>query len=140
MPIVFRGIVNVGNLTASQFLPFFFCAYHSLGVQGEDEDISESECMYRYLIDKGIEPERLYKEDKSTSTRENLKFSRKIIERELLNKQVAIATNEFHEYRAKKIAKSLGLESSAIPGATEIWVFPTHYVRELFSTLYEWVV
>jgi vancomycin permeability regulator SanA len=32
------------------------------GGQGDGEDISESECMYRYLIAKGIASERLYKE------------------------------------------------------------------------------
>ncbi len=110
------------------------------GGQGEDEDISEAECMYRYLAAKGIDPDRLYKEDKSTSTRENLKFSQEIIEREALNKQIAIATNDFHEYRAQQIAGSLGLESAAVSGTTEIWVLPTYYVRELFGILYEWIM
>lgn len=110
------------------------------GGQGEDEDISEAECMYRYLVSNGIDPNRLYKEDKSTSTRENLSFSKEIIERENLNPQIAIATNEFHEYRAQQIAKSLGLESAAVSGVTEIWVLPTYYVRELFGILYEWIL
>lgn len=110
------------------------------GGQGEDEDISEAECMYRYLVDNGISPARLYKEDKSTSTRENLLFSKEIIERENLNEHIAIATNEFHEYRAQQIAKSLGLESAAVSGTTEIWVLPTYYVRELFGILYEWIL
>lgn len=110
------------------------------GGQGEDEDISEAECMYRYLVSNGIDPNRLYKEDKSTSTRENLSFSKEIIERENLNPQIAVATNEFHEYRAQQIAKSLGLESAAVSGVTEIWVLPTYYVRELFGILYEWIL
>ncbi len=110
------------------------------GGQGDDEDISEAECMYRYLVDAGVSPDRLYKEDKSTSTRENLLFSKEIIEREKLNTNIAIATNEFHEYRAQKIADSLSLESGAVSGVTEIWVFPTYYVRELFGILYEWVL
>lgn len=110
------------------------------GGQGDDEDISEAECMYRYLVNAGISPERLYKEDKSTSTRENLLFSKQIIEREDLNRSIAIATNEFHEYRAQQIAESISLESGAVPGMTEIWVFPTYYVRELFGIIYEWVL
>lgn len=110
------------------------------GGQGADEDISEAECMYRYLVENGISPERLYKEDKSTSTRENLLFSKEIIEREGLNKNIAIATSEFHEYRAQKIAESLGIESGAASGATEIWVVPTYYVRELYGILYEWIL
>lgn len=110
------------------------------GGQGEDEEISEAECMYRYLVAAGISPDRLYKEDRSTSTRENLLFSKEIIEHEKLNKNIAIATNEFHEYRAQTIAKSLSLESGAVSGITEIWVFPTYYVRELFGILYEWIM
>lgn len=110
------------------------------GGQGEDEDISEAECMYRWLVNAGVSPDRLYKEDKSTSTRENLLFSKEIIERENLNNNIAIATNEFHEYRAQQIAKELSLESGAASGATEIWVFPTYYVRELLGIVYEWLV
>lgn len=108
------------------------------GGQGADEDISEAECMYRYLVDNGISPDRLYKEDKSTSTRENLAFSKEIIEREGLEPDIAIATNEFHEYRAQRIAKTLGMQSGAVSGATEIWVLPTYYMRELYGILYEW--
>ena len=70
------------------------------GGKGSDEGISEAECMYRELVEKGIGKERIYKEDKSTSTRENIAFSKEIIEREGLNPKIAIVTNEFHEYRA----------------------------------------
>ncbi len=110
------------------------------GGKGDDEDISEAECMYRWLIAEGVSADRLYKEDKSTSTRENLLFSKQIIDKEGLNKNIAIATNEFHEYRAQQIAKELSLESGAASGMTEIWVFPTYYVRELCGILYEWIL
>ena len=110
------------------------------GGKGPGEDISEAECMYRYLTDRGISPDRLYKEDKSTTTRENLSFSKKIIEDNGLNPTIAIATSEYHEYRAGKIAESLEIQYSAIPAKTAIWLFPTYYVRELYAILYEWVV
>lgn len=132
----------VARLKAAQkFLeqnPDSFCILS--GGQGEDEDISEAECMYRYLVVAGISPDRLYKEDKSTSTRENLLFSKEIIERENLNPKIAIATNDFHEYRAQRIASSLGLESGAVSGITEIWVVPTYHLRELYGILYEWIL
>ena len=41
------------------------------GGKGDGEDISEAECMYRWLVEKGIDPSRIYKEDQSTSTEEN---------------------------------------------------------------------
>lgn len=109
------------------------------GGQGSDEAISEAECMYRYLVDKGIDSGRLYMEDRSTSTRENLAFSLKIIQENDLNSRVAIVTNEFHEYRAARIAKGLEMECAAVPAATEWWLLPTYYVRELYGILYEWL-
>lgn len=51
------------------------------GGQGTDEAISEAEAMKRYLTVHGIEKHRVIMEDKSTSTYENLLFSKKILER-----------------------------------------------------------
>lgn len=110
------------------------------GGQGADEPISEGEFMYRYLVQKGIASERIYKETKSTSTRENLQFSKRIIEEEGLNSRIAIVTNEYHEYRASMVAKDLELEHSAVPAGTPWWLFPTYYIRELYGILYEWVL
>lgn len=109
------------------------------GGQGPDEAITEAECMYRYLVERGIDKERLYKEEKSTSTRENLAFSKEIIENNQLDPQIAIATNEFHEYRAGKVAKALGFDYSAVPGKTPAYLFATYYARELYGILYEWI-
>ncbi len=109
------------------------------GGQGDGENITEAECMYRYLVNKGIDASRLYKEEASTTTRENLQFSKQLIETERLNPVIAIATSEYHEYRAGLIADSLGIKYAAVPGKTAIWLFPTYYVRELYAILYEWI-
>lgn len=109
------------------------------GGQGDGENISEAECMYRYLTAKGIAPERLYKEENSTSTRENLLYSKELIEKYGLYPKIAIVTSEYHQYRAGQIAKSLDLDCGAISGHTVFWLFPTYYVRELYAILYEWV-
>ena len=50
------------------------------GGQGSSENISEAEAMHTWLVNNGIDPARLYLEDQSTSTKENLSFSKKIIE------------------------------------------------------------
>lgn len=109
------------------------------GGKGPGENISEAECMYRYLVEKGIDQERLYKEEQSTSTRENLLFSKALIEEEQLEPEIVIATSEYHVYRAGLVAKDLGMEYTSVPGKTAIWLFPTYYVRELYGILYEWV-
>lgn len=107
------------------------------GGMGEGEKISEAECMYRYLTKKGIASSRILKEDKSTSTRENLLFSKRIIEERGLSKNIAIATSEYHQYRASQIAHSLGFSVGAVSGHTAWWLFPTFYVRELYGILYQ---
>ena len=45
------------------------------GGQGSGEDITEAKCMENYLTAHGIPKERLVSEEKSTRTKENLKFS-----------------------------------------------------------------
>lgn len=110
------------------------------GGKGYDEDISEAECMYRYLTAKGIDKTRIYKEDQSTSTRENIRFSYEIIQKNNLDTSIAIVTNDFHEYRAGKIADTLGLDYGAVSARTAWWLFPTYYIRELYGILYEWVL
>lgn len=110
------------------------------GGQGPDESMPEAECMYLYLTEKGIAPERIYQENRSTSTRENLLFSQEIIEAEGLNPEIAIVTNEYHEYRAGMVADALEMEHSAVPARTPLWLFPTYYIRELYGILYEWVL
>ena len=109
------------------------------GGKGDGENITEAECMYRYLVNKGISTERLYKEEMSATTRENLMYSKQLIEELGLNPVIAIATSEYHEYRAGMIADKLGITYAAVPGRTAIWLFPTYYVRELYGILYEWV-
>lgn len=109
------------------------------GGQGANEEISEAMCMYQYLIKKGINKKRLYLEDQSTSTRENILFSYKIIEKENLNKKITIITNEFHEYRAQTIARNLNIESYAVSAKTAWWLFPTYFVREIFGMIYEFI-
>lgn len=110
------------------------------GGQGSGEDISEAECMYRYLVDKGVDASRIYKEDKSTSTEENMKYSMNVIKENGLNENVAIVTSEYHAYRAGIIADECGLSFGTASGHTAIWLLPTFYVRELYAILAEWIL
>ena len=109
------------------------------GGQGPREDISEAECMKRWLVEKGIAETRIYKEDLSTSTEENIAFTKQVLEENDLNPDITIITNEFHTYRACVLAEKNGLEFGVVPGNTAIWLFPTYYVRELYAILAEWV-
>jgi hypothetical protein len=110
------------------------------GGQGADEIISEAEAMYTFLVNNGISPDRIIMEDKSTSTRENLLFSFDLIKKHNLSEDLAIVTNDYHEYRAITIARKLKLKAGAVPAKTAWWLLPTYYVRELYAVLWEWIV
>lgn len=79
------------------------------GGQGADELYPEALVMKNYLIKQGIEESRIYMEDASSSTAENIRYSKQIIEQYNLNRSVVIATQEFHQLRAQSFAKKGGL-------------------------------
>lgn len=103
------------------------------GGQGEGEDISEAECMRRELESRGISGERLFIEDKSTSTAENLRYSDERYS--LKGKNVVIVTSNFHIFRAKLIAKTIGIEAHAIGAPADIFILPHYMMREFFTTV-----
>lgn len=81
------------------------------GGQGEGENISEALAMQRYLVGKGVPEDKIIMEDKSTSTNENLKFSYEIIKsRGDENVNIVICSNDFHIFRALKLAERIGIE------------------------------
>ncbi|MBR2100000.1 MAG: YdcF family protein [Eubacterium sp.] len=109
------------------------------GGQGADEDLSEGQCIYNLMTEKGIDPKRIYIEDKSTNTDENIKFSKEIIDIMGLDYNVAIATNEYHEYRASLICKKYGLISSSVPAPSSPRGKPTFFTREVFGVWQQWI-
>ena len=91
------------------------------GGLGQGEAITEAEAMYRYLRRSGADSKQIWKEEESTSTWENLAFSMAVMEEKGLdaeNATIAIVTNEFHLYRAKHIAGTLGLEAIGVAAET----------------------
>lgn len=90
------------------------------GGQGDNENISEAECMYRWLTAAGIAPERLYKEENAASTEENLRFSLDLIEKETGARPdtVAIVSSEYHLCRAALLAKKQGVRALGVPSPT----------------------
>lgn len=106
------------------------------GGQGDGETISEAEAMGRYLKNKGIEENRIFYESKSTTTYENLKYSKQII-KQLGFKEptVLIVTSDYHVSRAKMIGKELGLESYGLGGESPVFVRMNYFIREYFGIM-----
>ena len=108
------------------------------GGQGPGENLSEAQVMFNYLVEWGIEEERLIMEDKSTSTLENLEFSARLMEK---GKHVGIVSQNFHIYRAIHLAKQQGYENVwGIASATEPQYLPHYMVREAFAVVKEKIV
>lgn len=103
------------------------------GGQGSDEKISEAECIKRIMLENGIDESRLFLEDKSTSTEENIEFAKQIIEDNNLESNVNIATSDYHCYRARLIAEKYGLSAHSIPAFADKFSRPTFYTREVFG-------
>ncbi|MBE6741049.1 MAG: YdcF family protein [Ruminococcaceae bacterium] len=109
------------------------------GGQGSDEDLSEGQCIYNLMTEKGISPDRIIIEDKSTSTDENIANAKKIMDEKGLDYNVAIATNEYHEYRASLICKKNGLTASSIPAPSSPRGKPTFFTREVLGVWAQWI-
>lgn len=106
------------------------------GGQGADEDVSEAQCMYDYLVENGVDKNRLFLEDKSTNTFENIKFSKEIMENNGINTdKTVIVTNSFHLYRAELFAKKCGVDADGLGAKSHFVTLPTFYVRELLGIL-----
>ncbi|WP_108669084.1 YdcF family protein [Peribacillus acanthi] len=101
------------------------------GGQGSGEDISEAEAIKRGLIEQGVENHRIIKEDKSTNTVENIKFSKKLIPDGL--EKGMIVTNDFHLFRSKMIAQDLDVKLNGLPAKTPLVAIPKSYSREYLA-------
>lgn len=113
------------------------------GGQGPGEDITEAECMRSWLEARGIAPERIIMEDKSTSTYENLvySFSRIRDDGGTPEGKIAIASNDYHLYRAKYMARELGAEPVGIAARTPYPVLSANYfIREAAAVLLMWIM
>lgn len=101
------------------------------GGKGPGEDISEAECIKRELIQHGIEESRVFLEDKSTDTYENIRFSKKLTPEKAENGLVV--TNDFHIFRAKMIAENEDLLINGLPAKTPIQAVLKSYTREYLA-------
>lgn len=107
------------------------------GGKGDGEEITEAEAMEVYLLKQGVETERIVREDRSTDTVENLKFTGELIDR---TASIGIVTNNFHIYRSLGLAKKQGYTDVCGLAAPSDPFFQVHYlVREFFAVVKEWI-
>ena len=107
------------------------------GGQGPGEAITEAEGMRRALVRRGVDESRLYTEERSTSTQENLRYSRAILEELGVDpaQRVAIVTSDFHLCRARLM---WGGDTAAVPAHLPSTLYfqcltVNYFIREAFG-------
>lgn len=99
------------------------------GGQGEDEGISEAECIRRGLSSLGIPDERIILEESATDTATNFTYSFELIPENA--EDIGVVTNDFHILRALITARGLsGLNFYGISARSTPWGYVHYCLRE----------
>ena len=104
------------------------------GGRGTDEPITEAECMFRELVELGIDPKRIWMEDEATSTWENMHFTLDLIEEKTGQRpqKLGVLSSEYHLFRASLFAKANDVEFVGIPARTSRAAQAlNHFMREV---------
>ena len=89
--------------------------------------------MKRYLISQGIPEDDILIEDRSTTTYENLSFSKEIIDSQEGRKYTALVTSNYHVYRALRYCRKIGLECTGIGSHVAFYYWPSALIREFIA-------
>ena len=101
------------------------------GGQGSDEKISEAQAMYNYLVaHTDVPKEAIILEEKSTTTYENLLFSKEIGEQLVENPRFLFVTNDYHVFRTSTYARQIGMQGDGLGCSTASYYIPSAFIRE----------
>lgn len=113
------------------------CSVIATGGKGVDEDCTEAQVSYDYLVAHGIASNRILLETTSTTTFENIRNASNII-RQHTDKndiKVLISTNRFHSLRAKLLAKRCNLTPYSLSSNTPPSILLPCYLREYLAVI-----
>lgn len=112
------------------------------GGQGPDEKISEAQAIANYLKSIHFPMDKVILEDRSTTTYENLLFSKEIAEQHIKNPRFLFVTNDYHVFRTSLYAKQIGLVGDGLGCATASYYIPSAFIREYiaFLTKVKWLL
>ena len=104
------------------------------GGQGDDEPMTEARAMYDALVALGIPPERIWLEERATSTWENITFSLDLIEEKTGQRpeKIGVLSSEYHLFRASLLAEKCDVDFVGIPAQTSRFSQKVnHFMREV---------
>lgn len=103
------------------------------GGTGIDEPISEGYVMKKYLINHGIDKHRIFVEDLSTNTFENLKNTKQILKDV---DEILIITSKYHLFRSKILAERVGFRNIYLIGSeVNASNRQKNIIREIFAVI-----
>lgn len=109
------------------------------GGKGPDEVMSEAQSMGAYLERNGVSPQRILLEDRSCNTRENMAFSREVIERhagrDVGELKVGFSTTNYHVFRGYVCAHRAGMAVEGLGAKTKAYFWPNAFLREFAGLL-----
>lgn len=111
------------------------------GGQGPDEWVSEAQAMHDALIDLGVSDQSILMENASTSTVENLQFSKAIIDSlNFDNPSIGIVTTDFHMFRAKMLARRFGMRVQGQTSPNLPIIVVKNTVREIAALIKDFLI
>jgi len=110
------------------------------GGLGRGQIITESEAMKRYLVSKGVEADRIIEENQSKNTRQNMQFSKAILDARFPSNDYSVVciTSGYHAFRAGKLSKKAGLSVSHYNARKPWYLYPVAYCTETLSIIKMW--
>ena len=101
------------------------------GGRGGDEKISEAQAICNYLMEETDVPrEAILLEEDSTTTYENLLFSKEIGEKLVANPRFLFVTNDYHVFRTSTYARQLRMKGDGLACRTAGYYIPSAFIRE----------
>jgi uncharacterized SAM-binding protein YcdF (DUF218 family) len=105
------------------------------GGQGEDEDRTEADAMAEYLVRHGVPSGLVHREGRSTNTRENLRFSRELLQDAGIGGRTLVVTNDYHVMRTAMTARHTDLDARVLGAPTARQSVPSAFLREFAAVL-----
>ncbi len=109
--------------------------YVPSGGKGKDEVTSEALAIKDYLIEKGIKEKQILIEDKSTSTIENMRFSKEKIDEVNSDAKISFSTTNYHVFRSGVIASEQGIDCDGMGSKTRWYFYTNALIREFIANL-----
>ncbi len=102
------------------------------GARGANEPEAEGDFMCRWLVDRGVPADRVFSENQSFDTQQNIRFAKRIMDENGFTSALVV-TSDYHVRRALAICRRYRVpaEGAGSPSLPQYWV--KNNFRELLA-------